>query len=394
METRTGAKCRGVVLALACMAVSCSSDCGTTGEPLEDTGAKDGVSVLDRQVSLDQADQAVDTTAVPDLEASELMVTPDQKVDQKVTPDQKVAQKVAPDQQLPPAQKLPPAQAVPDQKVTPDQKIALDKGPAKVPGNWKTIPAGKFKMGAPLTDKCRDKNEPAPVPVTLTRSFEIQTTEVTQAQFMTVMAYNPSAFGACGGACPVEYINWHEAVAYCNALSSLAKLPQCYACTGSGKSITCKEATASLGKGVYSCKGYRLPTEAEWEYAYRAGTSSALYNGPITNCTGKDASVDKIAWYHENSGKKTHPVAKKLANAWGLYDLAGNVEEWCHDPFQNKLWTTAQTDPVGSGPATHRALRSGSIHGFAYLMRGSARYGQPLATRANNIGLRCVRTMP
>ena len=380
------------------------SGCSEEGSGVVDGGAiNDSVSV-DRKTMVEQylADQkaaveqaVVDQKMVPDIPVA----TDKNLMDHNVATDLKVIaeQKVIADQKLVADLKAADQSTTPDQKLAldlaaPDQLKPADQGKGLIPGTWKTIPAGSFKMGSPKTDSCRYSNEPVLLPVTLTRAYEMQTTEVTQAQFLTVMGYSPSSFSTCS-ACPVENVSWHEAVAYCNELSARAKRTACYSCTGSGtKNVSCKEHSASGGKWVYDCKGYRLPTEAEWEYAYRAGSTTAFYNGPIGSCTGKDANADKIGWYLENSNKKTHPTALRLANAWGLYDMAGNVEEWCHDGYHQNLGTKAQTDPVGA-MNSERVLRSGSFFGAAYLLRGAVRYGQPPQKRANNIGFRCVRSM-
>ena len=262
--------------------------------------------------------------------------------------------------------------------------------PWKTPGTWVTIKAGSFKMGSPSSDACRDKDEPELLPVTLTRSFEIQTTEVTQDQFYSALGYRPSYFSSCGETCPVENVTWYEAAAYCNALSKKGSLTQCYSCTGSGESVICKVTAATSGKGIYACKGFRLPTEAEWEYAYRAGTTTAFYNGDISSCTGTDSNAGKIGWYGANSGSSTHPVAGKDANKWGLYDMAGNVWEWCHDGYQSDLGAVALTDPVYSG--SNRVLRGGSWGSYPYFMRAASRYYDTPTYRYFYVGFRCSRT--
>ena len=275
-----------------------------------------------------------------------------------------------------------------DGNVKADGATGQDVGTV-VPGTWVTIQAGTFQMGSPSSESCRHSNE-TQHQVTLTHKFYMQTTEVTQGQFTSLMGYSPSNFGSCGGSCPVETVNWYEAVAYANALSAQKGKAACYACTGSGKSVTCSEATAYAGKKVYTCPGYRLPTEAEWEFAYRAGTSTAFYNGGITSCSGKDPNLEKIGWYGKNSNSTTHPVGKKMANAWGLYDMAGNVWEWCHDGYKSDLGATALTDPVFSGSS--RVLRGGSWGGYPSLLRAAYRGGFTPTYRDDGIGFRCSRT--
>ena len=229
--------------------------------------------------------------------------------------------------------------------------------------------------------------------VTLTHKFEIMSTEVTQGQFTLLRGYSPSSFTSCGNICPVDTVNWHEAAAYCNALSGKASLPVCYTCSGSGTNVTCQETASPQGKGIYTCKGFRLPTEAEWEYAYRGGTSSAFYNGGITNCTSTDPNADKIGWYGQNSNNKTHPLGLKAPNTWGLYDMAGNVWEWCHDLHQSDLGTAAKTNPVGSASASSsRVLRGGAHGGKPGNMRAANRNQNTSTVQYGHIGFRCVRT--
>jgi formylglycine-generating enzyme required for sulfatase activity len=290
-----------------------------------------------------------------------------------------------------------------------------------VPGTWVTIPPNgappmTFLMGSPASEPCRGSNEDLHQ-VTFSRRFEIQATEVTQGQFQALMGYNPADFAACGCSCPVEMVYWHEAAAYCNALSANAGLAQCYSCTGTGASVSCSEATAYSGQKVYDCPGYRLPTEAEWEYAYRAGTTTAYYNGandPATcsTCSSKDANADKIGWYRANSGvgysgcydfrvsgcsscAGPHPVGQKQPNAWGLYDMAGNVWEWCHDWYQANLGSAAVTDPWGSGPGPGGRVVSGggSWYNTADDMRAARRGGYAPGNRGFIFGFRCARSM-
>jgi len=280
---------------------------------------------------------------------------------------------------------------VADQNSTTDSKPVADQSQYTPPGTWKTISTGTFQMGSPTTEKCREPGE-TQHQVTLTRKFAILTTEVTQSMFTQVLGYSPSAFKSCGSTCPVEQVTWHEAVAYCNALTSKAGLAPCYTCSGSGAGVACQEATAYSGLNIYKCPGYRLPTEAEWEYAYRAGSTTALYNGDMTVCAGKDNNAEKISWYQTNAGKKTHPVGTKAPNAWGLYDMAGNVWEWCNDRG-GAYPTSAVTDPVSSS-GSNRVIRGGSWATNGTGLRAAYRHDKKAPTsRLNEGGFRCVRTV-
>ena len=262
-------------------------------------------------------------------------------------------------------------------------------------GTWVTIPAGTFMMGSPTDEPCRISTREDLHQVTLTRDFEIESTEVTQGQFEALLGYNPSSFKNCGTICPVEMVNWHEAVAYCNALSAQATLTPCYTCTGSGTSVTCDVAPAYAGANIYTCPGYRLPTEAEWEYAYRAGTQTAYYSGvndpAACKCEG-DANLKPIAWYCGNAGSTTHPVGQKQANAWHLYDMAGNVLEWCHDSYKASLGTGAVSDPWGLASGSTRVLRGGSYSTSAVSARAANRYNSTPTIRYFHYGFRCSRT--
>ncbi len=290
---------------------------------------------------------------------------------------------------LPPPDASVPDASVPD-AAQPDAATAQDGGTV-VKGKWTTIPGGTFQMGSPSSEKCRYSSE-TQHQVTLTHKFEIMSTEVTQAQFSSLMSYSPSYFSSCGGTCPVEKVNWHEAAAYANALSAQKGKAKCYACTGSDGSVTCSEASTYAGKKVYTCPGYRLPTEAEWEYAYRAGTSTAFYNGGITSCYGKDPNLDKIGWYDQNSSSKTHPVGGKAPNAWGLYDMAGNVWEWCHDRY-GTYPSSSVTDPVGTA-GSNRVKRGGGWYYYAAYARAADRYNSSPGDRNTYLGIRLARSVP
>jgi len=254
---------------------------------------------------------------------------------------------------------------------------------------WCQIPGGCFVMGSPKFEKCRNPDETLHA-VKLTKKFEIMDTSVTQSQYQNLMGYNPSSHTTCGSDCPVEMVSWHEAAAYCNILSQKKGLTQCYGCAGSKKYVSC--SSKYTGSNIYQCPGYRLPTEAEWEYAYRAGTTTPFYNGQITSCTTKDPNADAIGWYTANSGGKLHPVKKKLPNKWGLYDLGGNVYDWTNDWYLKDLGTTAASDPAGPSTGLTPVFRGGSWYCYPRTLRGARRSSYTPTLRYNYLGFRCVRS--
>ncbi len=261
-------------------------------------------------------------------------------------------------------------------------------------GEFVPIKAGSFEMGSPEDNSGRYSNEVSH-PVTLTRSFAMMSTEVTQGQFESLMGYNPTGFPACGTDCPVEVVNWHEAAAYCNALSANEGLDVCYSCTGTSADVICEPSLTYAT--AYHCPGYRLPTDAEWEYAARAGTDTATYNGDLhfdyLLCEQPNDVVDSIAWFCGNSGDTTHPVGTRVPNAWGLYDMLGNVLEWCHDGYEAYLIDPA-TDPSGIAEDDSRVFRGSSWFHWARIARAAFRVGADPSIRGFDLGFRLVRTLP
>ncbi len=268
------------------------------------------------------------------------------------------------------------------------------------PGDWVVIRAGEFEMGSSPFEAGRDTDEWLH-DVTLTHDFVIQSTEVTQLEFATVMRYNPSYYSdtgpgsTCGPDCPVEVVTWYEAAAYANALSEDEELPLCYECSGFPPSVTC-ELSPDF-ETPYDCPGYRLPTEAEWEYAARAGDSRATYNGNLDGghleCEMPNTVLAPIAWFCGNGGDITHTVALRDPNDWNLYDMLGNVAEWCHD-WYDAYPRDPVTDPWGpvGGPA--RVLRGGSTASTAAWNRAAFRFLTEPTNRYIDLGFRVARTLP
>jgi formylglycine-generating enzyme required for sulfatase activity len=238
------------------------------------------------------------------------------------------------------------------------------------PAGYVRIAPGTFVMGSFSGEEDRENDETLHK-VTITRAYCMKATEVTEGEWQAVMSSTPSQ---CGATCPEDRVRWDDAVGYANALSGRAGLPQCY--------------SGSTFVGL-ACKGYRLPTEAEWEYAARAGTTGSRY-----------ADLDSVAWYDLNSGGEKHPVGQKEPNAWGLYDMLGNVEEWTGDRYGT--YRGSVTDPLGAGTGSTRVLRGGSWNSNAGFTRAATRFmhaeryelSSNLGDRLNSLGFRLVRTAP
>lgn len=255
---------------------------------------------------------------------------------------------------------------------TPEQSGAQALRPSMI-----RLPAGSFLMGSAPQDKAADNDEKPQHRVTLTHPFFISESEVTQAQYEAVMGTNPSDFkeGAEAAKRPVENVTWFDAVAYCNKLSQREGREPCYEIAGE---------KVTWPKGI-ACQGYRLPTEAEWEYAARAEGA--------TSYAGSD-KVDEVAWYDKNAKDTTHPVAGLKPNPWGLYDLSGNVWEWVWDwyaPYDAR----PQTDPIGPlQDGSLRVSRGGSWANGAQRVRVATRGGDAPGSRLQYQGFRLSRSYP
>ena len=233
------------------------------------------------------------------------------------------------------------------------------------PAGYVRIEPGTFTMGSPESEDGHSSDE-SQHDVTITRPFCMKATEVTQGEWQAEMGDNPSYFSSCGPNCPVERVSWDDAVLYANALSGREGLQECY--------------TGSTFTGL-DCTGYRLPTEAEWEYAARAGSTAATYG-----------LIDSVGWYSDNSGSSTHPVGGKTANSFGLYDMLGNVWEWTGDWYGTYPGTV--TDPLGAGAGFYRVIRGGSWVDIAGLARAANRINVTPDFRFYFLGFRLSRTAP
>ena len=204
-----------------------------------------------------------------------------------------------------------------------------------IPKNMVFVEGGSFQMGS------NDESDEKPVHQVTVSSFWIGKYEVTQAEWKEVMGSNPSNWK--GDQLPVESVSWYDAVDYCNKRSIKEGLTPCY--SGSGAGITCN----------WNANGYRLPTEAEWEYAARGGKHSKGYKYSGSN------DIGSVAWYDGNSGSKTNRVGTKAANELGLHDMSGNVWEWCWDWYDSGYYAKSPgSDPRGAGSGSYRGLRGGS----------------------------------
>ena len=267
-----------------------------------------------------------------------------------------------------------------------------------ITAGFKALPAGTFYMGSPTSEPCREGSEETWHKVTLTHPLEISIAETTSTQLKGLLGYLPPG-ATLSATLPASWLSWHDAAAYCTALSKKTGLTPCYSCNVSGSTTWCNTATPYSGSKIYSCPGYRLPTEAEWEYAARAGTTTAFYNGGITksictSCSKVDSLANKIAWYCANSGFGIHSVMARAPNAWGLFDMSGNVAEWCHDIYNNKLGSGAVTDPWGASSGGERVVRGGSNGSQARWIRSANRgRDKPSDRHHGRYGVRCVRTL-
>jgi len=258
-----------------------------------------------------------------------------------------------------------PAAVQPTPAVTPTPAATTN---TTVPAGFVRIQGGTFTMGS--TNESGRENDETQRRVTVS-SFLMSRYEITQREYQEVMGTNPSRFTGDLDR-PVEQVSWFDAVEYCNRRSQREGLTPAY--TMSGTNVTWNRNT----------NGYRLPTEAEWEYACRAGTTTAYNTGAnISNNTG---------WYRANSGNTTRPVGQLPANAWGLYDMHGNVLEWCWD-WYGAYSAGAQSDPTGASSWSARVVRGGSWGNSADYVRSANRFNYTPSIQHYSLGFRVVRNV-
>jgi formylglycine-generating enzyme required for sulfatase activity len=243
--------------------------------------------------------------------------------------------------------------------------IFADGNVAQCPEEMVAVPAGEFMMGSPENEKFRKPDETLHK-VKITKSFCIGKYEITQREWETVMGSNPSVFKNCGPDCPVDSVSWFDVQDFINRYN---------AANGSG---------------------YRLPTETEWEYAARAGTQTAFYTGDITEQICKlDPALDRAGWYCGNSGGKSqsHPVGRKEPNAWGLYDMMGNANEWVED-WYGEYPSGDVVDPTGAESGEYRVVRGGSWGFNAEYSRCASRDKRKPTYRGIALAFRLVKELP
>jgi formylglycine-generating enzyme len=316
------------------------------------------------------------------------------------------------------------------------EKVERKIDPVDPQIDWITIPPGSFTFGSPDDTPCRGPLHEKQVPVTLTRQFTMAKTELTQKQWAAMGLQIPSNTPKCDN-CPVTYLTWYEALAWCNALSRFEGLEECYdlsTCTGEigggcpqgmGMCSVDENAYRCEGKtrkfeSMYDCKGYRLPTGPEWEYAAKAGTTTNTYNGDITvDSNGicvDEPILNNIAWYCHNTAYVSvdpwdpaslnllQKVGLKQPNAFGLYDMLGNASEWVDYVSTGfSLATNAGEpdaelliDPMGAteDEDARRDFKGRAYHDIPCRVRAAMPSAEEGTIRGPGYGFRPVRTLP
>jgi formylglycine-generating enzyme required for sulfatase activity len=234
------------------------------------------------------------------------------------------------------------------------------------------VAGGSFRMGD-INDYSPEENEKPAHEVAIS-PFRMSRTEITQAQWTAIMGANPAKHQ--GDNLPAENVTWFDAVSYCNKLSEREGLTVCY--------------TGDLARDPqcdFKAGGYRLPTEAEWEYACRAGTTSEFYTGST------DADCARAAWYVGNAGGSTQAVGQKARNSFGLCDMSGNVVEWVWDRYDRTYYQySPAADPTGPLGGTERVQRGGSYFVISFGCRSASRNMLAPKYKGYDLGFRVVRS--
>ena len=229
--------------------------------------------------------------------------------------------------------------------------VSLSTELNKLINNMVYVSGGTFTMGATSEQGSDVWSDEKPTHSVTLSGYYICKYEVTQALWRAVMGSNPSNFK--GDNLPVECVSWNDCQTFINRLNS------------------------------YTGRNFRLPTEAEWEFAARGGNYSRHYKYSGSNY------IDDVAWYADNSGNRTHPVGTKQANEFGLYDMSGNVYEWCSD-WDGSYSSYSQSDPTGPNNGSDRVMRGGSLDCHARVCRSSCRDDYAPGSRGSDLGLRLV----
>ncbi len=253
------------------------------------------------------------------------------------------------------------------------------------------VPAGTFTMG-----DAREEGDFTELPthsVSL-NSFYMSKYEVTQAEYAEIMGSYPAHDHGVGEDYPVYHVSWYSAIKYCNLLSMAEELTPVYSISGStnpanwGAVPTNRDVTWDAALSNFNANGYRLPTEAEWEYAARGATNDPdyLYSG--------SEDINDVAWYDDNSGGSTHIVGTKAPNALGLYDMSGNVYEWCWDWYSSDYYgSSPDNDPTGPESGSRRVRRGGYWNYSAFFSRvADRRHSNPYESSHDYLGLRLCRS--
>jgi formylglycine-generating enzyme required for sulfatase activity len=289
-----------------------------------------------------------------------------------------------------------------------DDDTVLDPG-------FVRVDHGTFTMGSPVDEPGRNYDE-VQHPVTLTHDFEMLALPIQQNDFIDLMGYNPSYFQSCGGQCPVESVSWFDALAYADQRSAAAGLTPCFVfadvqcadgtiaganylgCMNAAqRGIALAEVSLSGVSSVYDCAGFRLPTEAEAEFAERSGTTTAFYSGPITyptGCSPVDPNLNLIGWYCGNDDVMPAAVGMKVPNALGIYDMSSDVWQWTWDEY-GSYPTGPVTNPEGpaSNPLPRWTGRGGSFNNPAEYCRSAFRFNWTAGEDNASVGFRIAKSL-